>query len=119
MQRVQLCSERQFWAKGQAKMLRHSWINGSQRQRALRRLATLVAPLVALPAPAGAARATTGTYSAEVLADQPLVYYRLGDGGLGVGYATMLDSSGNARNGVYSTSGNVTQGVASALLSDT
>jgi hypothetical protein len=55
----------------------------------------------------------TPGYAASVLAGSPVVYYRLGDTG-----TTMADSSGNGRDGAYSTSGNVTEGVASALKTD-
>jgi len=52
------------------------------------------------------------TYSAEVLADSPLAYYRLGE----ASGTTMTDSSGNGRNGTYS--GGVTLGVAGLLTGD-
>jgi hypothetical protein len=40
-----------------------------------------------------------GQYSAAVLADAPIVYYRFADAGVGL---TMADSSGNGHNGTYS-----------------
>ena len=53
------------------------------------------------------------SYSSEVLADSPLGYWRLGDtSGL-----TMVDSSGNGRNGTYS-SGSVILGQTGALVGD-
>lgn len=53
------------------------------------------------------------TYSAEVLADSPLAYYRLGE----ASGTTLVDSSGNARNGTYS--GTPTFGTAGLLTGDT
>lgn len=48
------------------------------------------------------------SYQSTVLADSPLVYPRLGDAALGT---TMSDSSGNGRNGTYSTTGMSTTGL--------
>jgi microcystin-dependent protein len=59
-----------------------------------------------VPPPAPAA------YAAEVLADAPLMYFRLGESSGTV----MTDSSGNNRNGTYS--GGVTLGTPGALLRD-
>lgn len=44
---------------------------------------------------------TPSAYAAEVLADSPLAYYRLGEAS---GASTMVDSSGNGRHGVYESS---------------
>lgn len=52
------------------------------------------------------------TYSAEVLADSPLVYLRLGESS----GTTAADSSGNSRNGTYV--GSPTLGVAGAISGD-
>lgn len=52
------------------------------------------------------------TYAAEVLADSPIAYWRLGD----ASGSTMVDSSGNGRNGTYNNS--PTLGVAGLLSSD-
>src|SRR4051812_8284116 len=52
------------------------------------------------------------SYSSEVLADSPLAYWRLGD----ASGTTMVDSSGNARDGAYT--GSPTLGTTSLLLSD-
>lgn len=54
----------------------------------------------------------TTTYSAEVLADLPLAYYRMGE----ASGTTLVDSSGNGRNGDY---GNVTLGQPSLVATDT
>lgn len=55
------------------------------------------------------------TYSAEVLADSPRAYWRLGD----ASGSTMTDSSGNARSGTYSGGGaQPTLGVAGLLVGD-
>lgn len=51
-------------------------------------------------------------YATEVLADAPLVYYKLGDAG-----STMVDSSGNGRNGSYGTTPQTT--VSSLVVSVT
>lgn len=59
----------------------------------------------ASPAPTG--------YAAEVLADSPLAYYRLGE----PSGTTMTDSSGNSRNGTYG--GGVTLGGANLLSTGT
>lgn len=50
------------------------------------------------------------SYVAEVLADSPIVYYRLGDSG-----STMVDASGNGRDGTYTA---VTLGTAGLLAGD-
>lgn len=52
------------------------------------------------------------TYSAEVLADSPLAYYRLGE----ASGSTLVDSSGNGRDGTYVVA--PTLGVAGALTGD-
>ena len=52
------------------------------------------------------------TYASEVLADTPLAYYRLGE----ASGTTLVDSSGNARDGTYA--GSPTLGAASLLVSD-
>jgi hypothetical protein len=52
------------------------------------------------------------SYSAEVLADSPLAYYRLGD----ASGTTMTDSSGNGRHGTYFNS--PTLGATGLLLGD-
>lgn len=52
------------------------------------------------------------TYSAEVLADSPLLYWRLGD----ASGTTATDSSGNGRNGTYV--GSPTLGATGLLTSD-
>lgn len=54
-----------------------------------------------------------GTYSAAVLADSPVIYYRLGE----ASGTTMIDSSGNSHNGTYT--GSPTLGVAGAVTGDT
>src|SRR5438309_1516661 len=62
---------------------------------------------------ASAPLTVTAGYRKLVLADHPAVYYRLADTG-----TTMVDSSGNAHDGAYSTNGNVTHGVKGALRTD-
>lgn len=52
------------------------------------------------------------TYSAEVLADSPLAYYRLGE----ASGTTITDSSGNSRNGTWTAT--PTQGVDGLILGD-
>lgn len=52
------------------------------------------------------------TYASEVLADSPLVYWRLGE----ASGTTATDSSGNGLNGTYS--GSYTQGVTGLLTGD-
>ena len=52
------------------------------------------------------------TYSSEVLTDSPAAYYRLGESS----GTTMVDSSGNGRDGTFS--GSPTLGVASLLTGD-
>lgn len=52
-------------------------------------------------------------YSSEVLADSPLAYYRLGESS----GTTMVDSSGNARDGAYGTG--ATLGATSLLPAET
>lgn len=52
------------------------------------------------------------TYSSEVLADSPLAYYRLGE----ASGSTLVDSSGNGRDGTYVVA--PTLGVAGALTGD-
>ena len=54
-----------------------------------------------------------GSYSAAVLADGPLAYYRLGDSS----GTTMTDSSGNGRNGTYA--GSPTLGAPGLVIGDT
>lgn len=54
------------------------------------------------------------TYSDEVLADSPLAYYRLGE----ASGTTMVDSSGNGRNGTYTGSPLPTLGVTGLLTGD-
>lgn len=54
---------------------------------------------------------STSAYSAAVLADSPLAYYRFGD----LSGTTALDSSGNTRNGTYNA---VTLGATGATPSD-
>lgn len=54
-----------------------------------------------------------GGYAAEVLADSPLVYWRMGD----ASGTTATDSSGNSRNGTYM--GSPTLGSPSLVPSDT
>jgi hypothetical protein len=63
---------------------------------------------------ASAGLTVTPGYRATVMADSPSVYYRLDDGAA----TTMADASGNGHNASYSTSGNVTVGVAGALKSE-
>lgn len=53
------------------------------------------------------------SYSAEVLADSPLAYYRLGESS----GTTLVDSSGNGRNGTFA--GGVTHGAGRLQLADT
>jgi hypothetical protein len=68
------------------------------------------------PAATTAAVTPTGnatTYASTVLADQPSVFYRLGDGNQNA----MADSSGNAANGLYLGS-NDTFGTAGAIIGD-
>ena len=55
----------------------------------------------------------TSTYASTVLADQPSVFYRLGDAST----ALMADSSGHGSNGQYSAA-NVTEGVTGPLPGD-
>ena len=57
--------------------------------------------------------AATSTYSAEVLADGPLAYYRLGE----ASGTTINDSSGNSHNGTYDAS-RITLGVAGLVTGD-
>lgn len=52
------------------------------------------------------------TYTSEVLADTPLAYYRLGE----TSGTTMIDSSGNGRNGTYA--GSPTLGASGLLVGD-
>lgn len=52
-----------------------------------------------------------GTYSAEVMADSPAAYYRLGESS----GTTLVDSSGNGRNGTFT---GVTLGAAGAISGD-
>lgn len=44
-----------------------------------------------------------GAYATEVLSDAPIVYYRLGDAQPVVGSTVMADSSGNARDGAFTS----------------
>lgn len=53
-----------------------------------------------------------GNYDVEVLADSPLAYYRLGESS----GTSMVDASGNGRNGTYT---GVTLGASGALSGDT
>ncbi len=59
---------------------------------------------------------SSSAYRDAVLADGPLVYWRLGDSSL----ATTLDSSGNSRNGAYGSTGgtDVTLGTAGLIAGD-
>jgi hypothetical protein len=59
--------------------------------------------------------AASSSYSSTVIADGPVVYYRLGDAS---GATTAVDSSGNNRNGTY-TLGQLVQGVSGAIVGDT
>ncbi len=57
---------------------------------------------------------STETYKSAVLADKPLIYYRLNESA----GPTAIDSSGNGQNGTYASSG-ITYGAGGAILGDT
>src|SRR4051794_2768140 len=82
------------------------------RRLALRSLATGFAALVVAAIGAGQASATT-TYSAEVLADSPAVYWRFGE----ASGSTAADASGHSHPGSYQQP--VTLGTTGALAGDT
>lgn len=60
---------------------------------------------------------TSTLYKQTILADGATAYYRLGELKVGTSYPTMLDSSGNSRDGIYE--GTVVNAVAGALVADT
>jgi hypothetical protein len=62
---------------------------------------------------AAAVTGATSTYASTVLADQPSMYYRLGD----TATSLLADSSGHGANGIYVAS-NVTQGAGGAIPAD-
>ncbi|MGH7722198.1 MAG: LamG-like jellyroll fold domain-containing protein, partial [Candidatus Dormibacteria bacterium] len=73
---------------------------------------TLVALSVMLAPPQLHARLTASTYPQTILADSPLMYYRLGE----ASGTAAVDASPNARNGTYQ--GGTTLGVSGAIPGD-
>jgi hypothetical protein len=81
-------------------------------------IAALAALLAALTVAVSGAAAAPSAYEAGVLADSPLVYYRLADAGPLPDLRSMRDSSTRAKHGEYNFLGSVTLGQPSAIAAD-
>jgi hypothetical protein len=67
------------------------------------------AVVAALAVAVGGAAAAPSAYETGVLADNPLVYYRMADTELSAGIDTLRDSSRRGKHGAYSMAGGITQ----------
>jgi hypothetical protein len=73
--------------------------------------------IAALAVAVGGAAAAPSSYETAVKANNPLVYYRLGETQLPT-ITTLRDASGREKHGAYSTVATITQGQPSAIATD-